>query len=95
MATKNGAPLKDKNKKYMVDNKQNIITFSLNKNFRNFVLKSNGNYIDYMNSNKDILQILSKINSTENINYNIQQYKELFYYFIAISILLFFPILFF
>ena len=91
MATKQGAPIPDKNG-YITNKNGDIVTVKLNESIKQFSLKSGGGYIDFTLDDADLLAILARINSQskkEELSLQkIKTYTELFYYPLALGIFL-------
>jgi Ca-activated chloride channel family protein len=91
LATKNGSPIPAENG-YVTDNDGNIVTVSLNESIKNLALNSGGGYIDFSLANDDIEAIINQIQTQskkeEIESKKIKTYTELFYYPLALGLIL-------
>jgi len=92
LATKKGSPIKVKDNEYLTNNQGQIITVKLNENIKELSLQTNGGYITFSTSKDDINAILKDITSKSKKNEfeakKIKTYTELFYYPLALAIVL-------
>jgi Ca-activated chloride channel family protein len=94
IGTKKGAPLKEKSGDYLSDKNGSIVTLKLNENIKELALQTNGGYIKSTLDKQDILAILKDIKSKslkdEVKNIKHKSYTELFYYPLALALILIF-----
>lgn len=91
LGTPDGAPM-PKDGAYITNANGDIVTVKLNESIKKISLQSGGGYIDYTLDNDDVNAILNRINiQSEKEELNIQKvkvYTELFYYPLALGLLL-------
>lgn len=91
IATTKPTAIKDNNG-FITDEEGKIVMVKLNENIKQLALQTNGAYINYTNSNSDISQILSFINTKSKKdrfdNKKFKSYTELFYYPLALGLFL-------
>ena len=91
IGTSKGAPIKLKNGNF-IKHKGKILVSRLNENIADLAVKTGGVYIQSTTSNSDILAMLKEIKSTSNTkelkSEEIHKYIPLFYYPLAMALLL-------
>ena len=91
LGTQDGAPM-PKDGAYITNANGDIVTVKLNESIKKISLQSGGGYIDYTLDNDDVNAILNRINiQSKKEELNIQKvkvYTELFYYPLALGLLL-------
>jgi Ca-activated chloride channel family protein len=91
-ATSKGSAVKLENGNYLTDNNGNIVNLKLNENIKDLSLNTKGGYINFTLNNDDFKKIIDDINISSNSEVNISKkhktYTELFYYPLAIGIIL-------
>lgn len=91
LASKTPCPIKI-NDEYLLDQNDNIVTVSLNENIKELSLQTEGGYITYTTNHSDISAIYQDIISTslkdELKSKKIKVYTELFYYPLALALLI-------
>lgn len=92
ISTKKGAPIKLKNGNFLTNKNGDIVSVKLNEKIKDLSLKTNGGFINFTLNNSDINEILkdltSKSKKSEFNKKSFKTYTELFYYPLALAILL-------
>ncbi len=98
VATENKTPIKLKNGNFLTDKSGEIVTVSLNENIKNLSLKTDGGFINFTTNSSDVKQILEDIKASSKKDvYSSKKFKtytEIFYYPLALGILVLFMALF-
>lgn len=91
-ATKKPTAIKLKNNEYLTNDKNEVVTVALNEKIKELSLNTNAGYINFTLDNQDIKKIKNEITSSfSNKEFKSKRHKtytELFYYPLALSILL-------